>query len=46
MILSSADFFVKISLFLAVAFSKMIFQEYQKSAKQFGSRSWPTFFQA
>ena len=38
MILSSADiFFFKISLFLVVAVSKMIIQEYQYSAKQFGS---------
>ena len=39
MILLSADIFFKISLFLAVAFSEMIFREYQKCAKQFGSRS-------
>ena len=44
MMLSSADICFKISLFLVVAFSKMIFREYQKSAKQFGSRSCPTFF--
>ena len=46
MILSSADIFFKISLFLAVAFSEMIFREYQKCAKQFGSRSFPTFCRA
>ena len=33
MILSSADIFFKITLFLVVAFSKMIFWEYQWSAK-------------
>ena len=47
MILSSADVvFFKISLFLVVAFSKMIIREYQYSAKQFGSRSCPTFCRA
>ena len=35
--------FFNISLFLVVAFSKMIFREYQLNAKQFGSRSCPTF---
>ena len=39
MVLSSADIFFKISLFLVVIFSKMIVREYQSSAKQFGSRS-------
>ena len=29
MVLSSADIFFKISLFLVVVFSKMIFREYQ-----------------
>ena len=46
MILSSDDIFFRISLFLVVDFSKMIFQEYQLSAKQIGSRSCPTFRRA
>ena len=44
MVLSSADIFFKIRLFVVVVvFSKNTFWEYQKSVKQSGSRSCPTF---